>query len=59
MPSDTWSLETLERDVLGVVKFGFVGWGAEINGDGVGEICSCEGDGGDFICCCCDKVSET
>ena len=25
----------------------------------MGEVCNCEGDGGDGICCCCDKGSET
>lgn len=40
-----------------VVIFGFVGWGAETHGNGVGEIWNCEGDGGDDICC--DKGSET
>lgn len=39
MPSNTCPSETLEGDVLGVVKFGFSGWGAKINGVGVGEIC--------------------
>lgn len=41
--------------------FGFVGWGTEIHGGGMGEICNCEGDGGDGIycfCCCCDPSSE-
>lgn len=60
VPSDTWLIETLKGDVLEVVKFGFVGWGAETHGGGVGEICNCEGDNGDGICWCwCDTGSKT
>lgn len=49
VPSDTWPSDTLEGDVIGVVIFGFVGWGAETHGGGVGEICNCQGDGGGGI----------
>lgn len=45
---------------MGVVKFGFVGWGAEIQGGKMGEFCNCGEDGGNGICCCCyEKSLET
>lgn len=59
VPSDTCPSETLEGDVLGVVIFGFVGWGALIHGGEMGGFCNCVGDGGDGIFCCSDKGSET
>ena len=53
VPSETCPSETLlAGDVLGVVKFGLVGWGALTFGGGeIGEICNCGGDNGGGICC--------
>ena len=59
VPSDIWFPEYLEGDVLGVVIFGFVGWGAEIHGGEIGEFSNYGEDGGNGICCCSDKGSET
>lgn len=44
---------------MGVVIFGFVGWGAEIHGGQMGKICNCGGDGGGGIFYCSNKGSET
>lgn len=42
VPSEMCPSETLEGDVLGVVVFGFVGWGALTFGGGeMGEFCNC------------------
>lgn len=59
VPSKTCMSETLEGDVLGVVIFGFVGWGALIFGCEMGELCNCGGDDGGGICCCSKKRAET
>lgn len=56
---ETFPSETLEGDVLGVVIFGFVGWGVEIHGGEIGEFSNCGEDGDNGICCCSDKGSET
>ena len=50
VPSDIWSPEYLEGDVLGDIIFGFSVWGVETHGGGVGEVYNCEGDGVDGIC---------
>jgi hypothetical protein len=39
--------------------FGFVGWGAKIHGGKMGEFSNYGEDGGNGICCCSDKGSET
>lgn len=46
--SETCPSETLlERDILGGVKFGLVGWGAEtFDGGEMGVGCNCRGDDG-------------
>lgn len=51
--SETCPSETLlVGDVLGVVKFGLVGWGALTFGGGeMGEFCNCGGDDGGGIYC--------
>lgn len=51
VPSETCSSETLEGDLLEVVIFGSVGWGALTFGGEMGEFCNCGGDDGGGIYC--------
>ena len=50
VPSDIWSPESLEGDVLGVILFGFSVWEVETYDDGVSEVCNYEGDSVGGIC---------
>lgn len=59
VPSETCPSETLEGDVLGVVIFGFVGWGPLTFGGEMGEFCNCGGDDSGGICCYSNKGGET
>ena len=60
VPSETCPSESFEGDVLGVVKFGLVGWGVAIFGCEMGDFYNCGGyDGGGICCCCSVTVLET
>lgn len=60
VPSDTWLLECIKGDLMGIIIFGFSIWGSETIGDGggMGDEGNCEG-GGVYGICCCNWVSET